>query len=51
MKVNIYHFVKSVRIRSYSGPHFLAFSRIWTEYGDIRIQSECGEMREKCGPE
>ena len=33
---------------------FLAFSRIRTEYGDgvsLRIQSECGKMREKCGPE
>ena len=29
------------------------FSRIRTEYGEIslRIQSECGRMREKCGPE
>ena len=25
--------VISVRIRSYCGPHFPAFSRIWTEYG------------------
>ena len=37
---------------------FPAFSRIRTEYGEIlrysvclRIQSECGKMREKCGPE
>ena len=30
---------------------FSTFSRLWTEYGEIRsIQSECG-MREKCGPE
>ena len=29
---------------------FPAFSRIRTEYG-LRIQSECGKMREKCGPE
>ena len=31
-----------------------AFSRIWTEYGEIvslRIQSECGKMREKWGSE
>ena len=31
---------------------FLAFSRIWTEFGQILgIQSECGKMRGKCGPE
>ena len=29
---------------------FSAFSRIQTEYA-LRIQSECGKMREKCGPE
>ena len=41
--------VRSVPIRSFSGAHF---SRIRTEYGDfLRIQSECGKMREKCGPE
>ena len=33
------HCVKRVRIRTYSGPHLPAFSRIRTEYGDI--QSEC----------
>ena len=38
------HYVKIVRIRSYSGPHFPTF---WTEYGEkprvtLRIQSECG---------
>ena len=41
-----FHCVKSVRIRSYSGPHFSAFG-----YGKIRIissiQSKCG----KCVPE
>ena len=32
---------------------FCAFSRIWTEYGEtpLRIQPECGKMREKCGLE
>ena len=32
---------------------FLTFSRIQTEYGEIflRIQYECGKMREKCRPE
>ena len=55
------HYVKSVRIRSCSGPHF---SRIRPEYGEIQsiseyghfmerykvslcIQFECGKMREK----
>ena len=41
-KRNTLHCVKSVRIRSYSGPHF---PRSQTEYGEIRIQSECGKMR------
>ena len=38
------HCVKSVGIRSYSGPHF---PRIWTEYEEIlRISSYSGRMRE-----
>ena len=38
--------VKSVRIRSYSGPHFLAFrlnTKRWSL--SLQIQSECGKMR------
>ena len=31
-------------------PIFPRFSRIRTEYG-LRIESECGKIREKCGPE
>ena len=57
-----YHDVKRVRIRSYLVRIFPGFSRIRTEYGDIlsvfsrsirtlRIQSECGKIREKCRPE
>ena len=51
--------MKSVRIRSYSTPHFPAFSRIQTDYfSDIflkywvslRIQSECGKMRTRITP-
>ena len=38
------HCVKSVRIRSYSGPHFPAFG-LNTEYVSLHIQSECGKMR------
>ena len=42
------HCVKSVCIRSHSGPHFSTFSLIWTEYEEIdwiHIYSKCG----KCG--
>ena len=45
------HSLKSVCIRSYLVRIFPAFSRIRTEYGEIRIQFECGKMRKKCGPE
>ena len=39
--------VKSVRIRSYSGPHF---SLIWTEYGEILpISPYSVQMRENPG--
>ena len=34
------HYVKSVRIRSYSGPHFSASYSV-----SLRIQSECGKMQ------
>ena len=38
--------VKSVRIRSYSGLHFLAFGLNTERYSvSLRIQSECGKMR------
>ena len=36
--------VKSVRIRSYSGPHFLTFGL------NSGIQSECGKMRTRITP-
>ena len=40
------HCVKSVRIRSYSGPYFPAFGLITERYFvSLRIQSECGKMR------
>ena len=39
--------VKSVRIRSYSGPHF---SCIRTEYGEICISSYLVRMRENADP-
>ena len=39
------HYVKSVRIRSYSGPHFPAFGLNTERYTVfLRIQSECGKL-------
>ena len=32
------HFVKSVRIRSFSGPHFLVFSPNAGKYGPEKLQ-------------
>ena len=40
-------YVKSVRIESYSGPHFPAFG-LNTER--FRIQSECGKLRTRIAP-
>ena len=48
------HYVKSVRIRSFSGPYFPAL-RLNTEIyfvnlciqSDLRIQSECGKLRKR----
>ena len=43
--------VKSVRIRSYSGPHFPAFGLNTERYSlSLRIQSECEKMRTKITP-
>ena len=40
------HFVKSVRIRSYSGPHFPVFGLNTDRYSvSLRIQSKYGKMR------
>ena len=42
----IIHCVKSVRIRSYSGPHFPAFGLNTERYGvSLHSQSKCGKMR------
>ena len=38
------HCVKSVRIWSYSVRIFPAFSRIWTEYGEIQMRENAGKM-------
>ena len=43
--------VKGVRIRSYSGPHFLAFGLNTERYGvSLHIQSKCGKMRTRITP-
>ena len=51
IKVKKVHCVKSVRIRSYSGPHFLAFGLNTERYeASLRIQSECRKMRTRITP-
>ena len=43
--------MKSVRIRSYSGPHFLVFGLNVERYSvSLRIQSECGKMQTRITP-
>ena len=45
------HCVKSVCVRSYSGPHFPPFGLKTERYGvSLRIQSECGKMRTRITP-
>ena len=45
------HCVKSVHIRSYSGPYFPAFGLNTERYGvSLCIQSECGKMRTRITP-
>ena len=40
------HCVKSVRVRDYSGSHFLAFELNTERYSvSLRIQSACGKIR------
>ena len=47
----IIHCVKSVRIRSYSGPHFPAFGLSTERYSvSLRVQSECGKMGTRISP-
>ena len=47
----VIHCVKSVRIRSYSGPHFPAFGMNTESYSvPLRIPSECGEMWTRITP-
>ena len=45
------HCVKTVLIRSYSGPHFPAIGLNTEIYGvSLRIQSECGKIRTRITP-
>ena len=44
------HCVKSVRIRTYSGPHFPAFGLNTEIYLSFRIQSQCVKMRTRITP-
>ena len=45
------HCIKSVHIRSYSGPHFPAFGLNTERYGvSFRIQLECGKKRTRITP-
>ena len=43
--------MKSVRIRSYSGPYFPAFGLNTKRYSvSVRIQSECGKIQTRITP-
>ena len=49
--LSYFHCVKSVCVRSYSGPHFPAFRLNTERYGvSLRIQSECGKMWTRITP-
>ena len=53
LRLNLHkeHCVKSVRIRSYSGPHFPAFGLNTERYSvSLRMQSKCGKMRTRITP-
>ena len=46
-----YHYVKSIRIWSYSGPHFPAFGLNTDRYEvSLRIQFQCRKMRTRISP-
>ena len=47
----VVHYVKSIRIRSYSGPHFPAFGLNAERYSvSLRIQSECVKIQTRITP-
>ena len=48
---NVTHCVRSVPIRTYSGPHFPAFRLNAKRYGvSLHIQPECGKIRTRITP-
>ena len=50
-QIHDYHCVKSVRIRSYSGPYYSAFGLNTERYSVyLHIQSECGKVRTRITP-
>ena len=50
-EISVTHCAKSVRIRSYYGPHFPAFGLNTERYGvSLGIQSECGKMQTRITP-
>ena len=50
-KLSFFRCVKSVHIRSYSGPHFPVFELNTQRYKvALRIQSECGKMQTRITP-
>ena len=51
INIRKWYYVKSVRIRSYSGPYFPASGLNTERYGvSLRIQPECGKIRTKITP-
>ena len=49
--MQMYHYVKSIHIRRYSGTHFPTFGLNTERYRvSLRIQSECGKMRTRITP-
>ena len=47
----VFYCVKSVRIRSFSGPDFPAFGLNTERFGvSLRIQSQCGKMQTRKTP-
>ena len=50
-KIKIIHYVKSVRIKSYSGPHFPEFGQnMGRPSVSLRIQSKCRKIRTRKTP-
>ena len=51
IEAKISHCLKSVRIRSFSGPYFPAFGLNMERYSvSLRIQSACGKIRTRKTP-